>query len=69
MKKISACVLAVLVTAGCADFSRTPPGTVVETSRRAVTVKNDGTGVLVTYDTSKAVARRCHYHPRWPDCT
>jgi hypothetical protein len=66
-------LLAAVLLSGCAvvDYSGYPPGTVVDTSKRSVTVRLDGTGKTVTHKTSKKVARRCRKAdpPRWPDCT
>jgi hypothetical protein len=66
-------LLAAVLLSGCAvvDYSGYPPGTVVDTTKRSVTVSLDGTGKTITHKTSKKVARRCRKAdpPRWPDCT
>lgn len=71
-----AAILAAVALSGCgvgwvADWSDSPPGTVVDTAKRSVTVRLDSTGETVTHRTSKDVARRCRRAdpPRWPDCT
>lgn len=58
------------VLVGCADYSDTKPGTVVDWGKRYVVVVQDADQQRVTIQTSKAAARRCRKAEikRWPDC-
>lgn len=73
MKALLVSVTLILSLAACGGGveSTAPPGTVVDTAKRSVTVKLDS-GQTVTYSTSKKVARRCRKAEpkpaRWPNC-
>ncbi|TMR18534.1 hypothetical protein ETD86_21530 [Nonomuraea turkmeniaca] len=65
---IAALLLAAPLLVACADHGSTPAGTVVDRSRRSVSVREDAGGRVVEHTTSKNVSRRCSVGERWPDC-
>ena len=64
-----AALATVLLAVACASYGATPPGVVVDTGRRWVEVREDGSGLTVRHDTDKQTPRRCDRGDRWPECS
>lgn len=60
-------LITMLLVAGCADWSTSPTGSVVDRGKRWVEIRQDD-GRTVTHRTTKAVSRNCRVGERWPTC-